>query len=61
MVTSADVGRRLGLSRTSVVRLVNQGVLRPVAKGPGIRGAYLFDLVDVELLAARRTPTRESA
>jgi len=42
-VTTAELARRLGKSPSAISRLVKRGALEPVAKLPGIRGAFLFD------------------
>ena len=55
LVTTAEAGRILGIqSPSSVTRLVQAGKLSPAQKLPGLRGAYLFDRADVELLAKER-------
>lgn len=42
VLTTAEVARRLGVVRWTVCRAVASGDLRPVAKLPGVNGAYLF-------------------
>ncbi|MCQ4120418.1 helix-turn-helix domain-containing protein [Rhodococcus tibetensis] len=54
LVSSADVARELRVSRKTVTRLVESGDLTPVVRGPGLRGAFLFDPADIEALVAER-------
>lgn len=42
LLTTAEVARRCGLVRWTVCRAVAEGNLMPVAKLPGVNGAYLF-------------------
>jgi hypothetical protein len=56
LIGSADAASILQCSRREVTRLVERGVLTPAMKLPGTRGAYLFDPVEVERVAAERTP-----
>lgn len=42
-VTTRDVAQALRISTREVARRVERGSLTPVAKLPGIRGAFLFD------------------
>ncbi|MFC5432666.1 helix-turn-helix domain-containing protein [Microbacterium suwonense] len=42
LLTTAEVARRVGVVRWTVCRAVADGELRPVAKLPGVNGAYLF-------------------
>ncbi len=53
-IPAADAARILGVSVHTVGRYARRGVLVPVMKAPGLRGAYLFDRRDVERLAKRR-------
>lgn len=41
-MAAADAATRLGVSRRTILRLVDSGQLVPVMKAPGLRGAYLF-------------------
>ena len=50
---TAEVAERLGVSIKTAHRLVARGDLVPVAKIPGIRGAFFFRRSDVEALAAK--------
>ena len=43
LLPTADVAKLLGVSATTVTRMVKRGDLTPAAKTPGLRGAYLFD------------------
>ena len=42
-VTTRDVAAAHGVSTREIARRVERGELEPVAKLPGIRGAFLFD------------------
>lgn len=53
-ISTADAAAMLSVSTTTLHTLVHGGHLRPLAKAPGLRGAYIFDRVDVEALAAKR-------
>ena len=53
-IPAADAARILGVSVHTVGRYARRGVLVPVMKAPGLRGAYLFDRRDVERLARAR-------
>lgn len=53
-IPTRDVAKRLQISVPSVTRLVRDGALEPVAKAPGVRGAYLFDPADVDALLSER-------
>ena len=53
-ISTADAAALLSVSTTTLHTLVHGGHLRPLAKAPGIRGAYIFDRADVEALAAKR-------
>lgn len=50
VMTTRDVADALGIHVATVSRRVAEGSLEPVAKLPGIRGAFLFDRVAVERL-----------
>ena len=52
-LSAAEAAAILGVSTHTVGRYARRGVLTPVAKAPGRRGAYLFDRRDVERLAKR--------
>lgn len=41
-MTTAQVARSLGVTRACVCLAVKEGRLSPVAKLPGVNGAYLF-------------------
>jgi len=53
-LTSGRVARALGVSRRTVINLVDRGDLTPIDKADGPLGPYLFDPADVEQLAAER-------
>lgn len=54
LILTADVATLLGVHVRTVHRLVESGRLKPTLKVPGPKGAYLFDLVDVEKAKAAR-------
>lgn len=54
LVTTVEAAAILTTSRSQVARLAKAGHLVPSAKGPGSRGAYLFDRDAVERLARER-------
>jgi len=53
-IVTAEVATILSTDRKGVRRLVDRGELVPARKLPGRTGAYLFDRVAVEALAAER-------
>ena len=53
-LTSAEVAQVFGVSVTTVNNWARAGRLRPIVKGPGVRGANHFRREDVEAFAARR-------
>lgn len=55
LLVTAEVAATLKTDRKGVRRLVERGDLVPVRKLPGLTGAYLFDPVAVEALAAERS------
>lgn len=57
-LTSAETCALLDdLDRSTLVRWVQAGKLKPAKKLPGLRGAYLFDRRDVEAIRAARAKT----
>lgn len=42
LIGTSEVAARLKRDTSTVHRLVNSGQLKPAAKAPGLRGAYLF-------------------
>jgi excisionase family DNA binding protein len=56
-VFTAEAATILGVSQSTVLRMVDRGDLSPVVKAPGLRGAYGFLRADVEAL----TPLRHTA
>jgi DNA-binding transcriptional MerR regulator len=55
LLPTAEVARQLGVNVKAIHRMVDAKKLVPVTKGPGPRGAYLFNPGDVERLKAERT------
>lgn len=61
-VTSATACSRLGIDRSTLVRWVQSGRLKPAFKYPGSNGAYLFERAEIERIEAERTEAeRETA
>ena len=54
LLTAPEAAARLGIGRSYLAKLARRGVLPVARKLPGIRGDYLFDPADVELLAQER-------
>lgn len=48
LIGTTEVAERLARDTSTVHRLVAAGRLRPAAKAPGLRGAYLFDPAEVD-------------
>ena len=59
-VTSRDAAARLGVDVRTLHRWTKAGRIAPLLKVPGYRGAYVFDVADVEALAAERATTKET-
>lgn len=57
-IGASTAARVLGITRRQVLRLVEIGHLRPVAKMEGTTGAYLFDPAEVDALADEREVDR---
>lgn len=53
IIGSREAARLMGISVSHFNRHVQDGVVKPVHKLPGLRGAYVFNRADVEALAAR--------
>ncbi len=49
-IDSSKAAEILGLSRSQVNRMATTGSLPVLYKLPGIRGAYIFELADIEAL-----------
>ena len=47
----------LGVHRATFLRWVQAGLIKPAIRMPGIRGAQLFRLADVEKLASEKEAT----
>ncbi|WP_130864622.1 helix-turn-helix domain-containing protein [Acidipropionibacterium timonense] len=54
LMSSSEVARVLGCTPRTVSRLVAADVLTPAAKGPGLRGAFLFNAGDIARLKRER-------
>lgn len=52
LLTTSQVAEIKQVSERTIARWVRLGKLAPVAKAPGIRGAYLFRAEDVNEQAA---------
>jgi excisionase family DNA binding protein len=53
-LTTDEAARLLYVDRSTIIKLVGRGELRPADKLPGRTGAYLFAPADVAKLAAKR-------
>lgn len=51
LMATADVVAMLGLSNSTIIRMVDDGKLSPAFKAPGIRGAYFFNRSEIEAMA----------
>jgi predicted site-specific integrase-resolvase len=60
LLTSAQVAELLGKSVATINRWATAGRLKPAAKAPGIRGAWLFAPDDVEK-ALRELPAGQAS
>jgi hypothetical protein len=54
LIPTAEAARIIGADIRTVLRMVERGQLEPVAQGPGIRGAFLFDPHDIAAIAQKR-------
>ena len=54
LIPTREVADRLGKSTRYVTRLVDAGALKPAAKAPGPRGAFLFDEDEVRAYIKER-------
>lgn len=54
LIGTAQVADRLGCDTSTVHRLVLLGQIKPTAKAPGLRGAYLFDPDEVARVQRER-------
>jgi excisionase family DNA binding protein len=50
LVTTAEVAAELRVHVRTVHRMIEAGKLAPIAKAPGLRGAYLFSREDIDAL-----------
>jgi predicted site-specific integrase-resolvase len=55
LVPTAEAAKILRVDVRTVHRLVRKGRITPLAKTPGLRGAYLFTVDEIERVAAERT------
>lgn len=55
-IGSADVCKRLGIDRGTLTRWIQLGRIKPAGKLPGANGAYLWDPVYIDALAAAGGP-----
>jgi|GEM_PF-1523898 len=51
LIGTREASERLGESIRQTIRRVEAGTLEPVAKMPGLRGAYVFNAEDIAALA----------
>ena len=54
VIPLSEAARILGLSVRTMHRRIADGVVVPVSKLPGLRGAYIFDRSDIERLAKEK-------
>lgn len=47
LLTSAEACERLGIDRSTLSRWVEKGRLAPAQKLPGLRGAFLFTVEEI--------------
>lgn len=59
-VPTAEAAQIVGKSVKTFLRWKEAGRIEPVAKLPGLRGAYLFDRSDVEALTPADAPSSPS-
>lgn len=55
LLSTAEVASKLGVTPQTVARRVRSGELRPVGKGAGVRGPYMFDAARIEALVEDTT------
>lgn len=55
LLTTADVMERTGKTAATITRWVAAGKLKPIHKGRGIRGAYMFAKTDVDAFLEKST------
>ena len=60
LITTAQAAEVSGKNWRTIIRLVERGRLEPAQKLPGLRGAYLFRLADIEALAAEPASARSA-
>ncbi len=54
LLSTADAARKIGVSVATINRWADTGTLPPAAKAPGLRGARLFSVADVERVKSER-------
>ena len=54
LIPATEAADRLGVSRRTVLRLVDSGHLIPAIKAPGLRGAYVFTEDEVARVKQQR-------
>lgn len=52
LIGTTDAAKRLGVDRTTFFRWMQLGKITPAIKMPGKTGALLFNVADVDALAA---------
>lgn len=55
LAPTAEAAKILRVDVRTVHRLVRAGRMTPAAKTPGLRGAYLFTVDEIERVAAERS------
>lgn len=55
LLPSKEAAEELGISRSTLNRWVEQHVITPSAKAPGLRGAFLFAPAEVKRVKALRS------
>lgn len=55
LLTTNEVANQVGVDRRTVHRWVRKGYLDPAVRAPGIRGAMMFRLSDVNRLVRKRS------
>lgn len=55
ILTTADAAKRLGVTPSAISRLVAAGTLKPAKKLPGVRGAFLFTVDELDRVLEERS------
>lgn len=53
-IGTTEAAARLNVSRPTLTRMAQDGRLKPLHKGAGQRGAYVFDEADIERYAEQK-------